>query len=59
MAQGRMQALGLTEASLQESVPLGRFIEPDELGDLALYLASPSASGMTGQALVVDGGSMA
>lgn len=59
MAEGRMKELGLTEAGLGTSVPLGRFIEPVEVADLALYLLSASAGGITGQALTLDGGSLA
>ena len=59
MAQGRMKELGLTEKSLEAGVPLGRFIEPEEVADLALYLMSPSGGGITGQALTLDGGSLA
>lgn len=38
-------------------VPLGRILEPHEVADLVLYLVSPSASGMTGQAISLCGGS--
>ena len=37
-------------------VPQGRMIEKEEIAKLALYLASPDSDGMTGQALVLDGG---
>jgi NAD(P)-dependent dehydrogenase (short-subunit alcohol dehydrogenase family) len=40
----------------QEQVPLGRFIEPDEVARLAAFVASDAASGMTGQAINLDGG---
>jgi NAD(P)-dependent dehydrogenase (short-subunit alcohol dehydrogenase family) len=36
--------------------PLGRLVEPREVADAALFLASPLASGITGVALPVDGG---
>lgn len=41
---------------LVEGIPLGRPGEPDELGPLAVYLASPASAFMTGAAIVIDGG---
>lgn len=38
------------------SIPLGRWGEPEEMGDVALFLASPMASYVTGQMLLADGG---
>ena len=37
-------------------VPMGRFLEPEEIGPLAVYLASNESNGMTGQALTISGG---
>ncbi|MYT29157.1 MULTISPECIES: SDR family NAD(P)-dependent oxidoreductase [unclassified Streptomyces] len=41
---------------LMAHVPLGRWAEPEEIARAALFLASPAASYLTGQALVLDGG---
>ena len=37
-------------------IPLGRVGEPEEVADVALFLASDAARYITGQVLVVDGG---
>jgi NAD(P)-dependent dehydrogenase (short-subunit alcohol dehydrogenase family) len=37
-------------------IAIGRFIRPDEVADLALYLASAESDGMTGQSILLDGG---
>lgn len=38
------------------AVPMGRAGEPHEIGPLAVYLASPASSYVTGAAFVIDGG---
>ena len=52
--------LGITPAEFKKSalerVPLNRFLKPEEVAPLALYLGSPEAAGMTGQALNIEGG---
>lgn len=40
----------------EREVPLQRFVRPDEVARLALYLASDAGAGMTGQSLSLDGG---
>jgi len=56
----KASALGISyEKAAQERVaetPLGRFIQPEEVAALAVFLASADASGMTGQAINVSGG---
>lgn len=39
-----------------DRVPLGRFGCPEDVAELALFLASDAASWLTGQAIVLDGG---
>jgi NAD(P)-dependent dehydrogenase (short-subunit alcohol dehydrogenase family) len=39
-----------------EQVPLGRWAEPEEIGGLAIYLASDASAFMTGSAILIDGG---
>jgi ketoreductase len=41
---------------IEQRVPIGRYIEPDEVADMVAYLASPSARGITGQTVNVCGG---
>jgi ketoreductase len=54
------RAMGVTEAEFRRqaeaAVPLKRFIDPREVGALAVYVASDDAAGMTGQALNLCGG---
>jgi NAD(P)-dependent dehydrogenase (short-subunit alcohol dehydrogenase family) len=39
-----------------QTIPMGRLGNPEDLGALAVYLASEAAGYMTGAALVIDGG---
>lgn len=45
-----------TVAELHARQPVGRMGRPDEVADLAVYLASDAAEFMTGAALTLDGG---
>ena len=44
------------KAAMNATVPLNRWIEPEEVAGLAVYLASDEASYINGQAWTVDGG---
>jgi len=44
--------------SVEAEIPLGRLSTPEEIANVALFLASDGASYISGVALIVDGGSM-
>src|SRR5262249_49379485 len=44
------------EESVLSLIPMGRFRQPEEIGPLALYLASEASSFMAGAVLTIDGG---
>jgi gluconate 5-dehydrogenase len=44
------------QIDIESRIPMGRLGEPDEIGPLAVYLASDASRYMTGAVLVIDGG---
>jgi len=59
--EARAKQLGVSleeaEKSFVANFPIGRLIEPKDIAPMVLFLASPQASAITGQAIAVDGGS--
>lgn len=57
--QNRIRAQGdyeMTHAAFVARQPMGRIGQPEEISNLAVYLASDESAFMTGQALTIDGG---
>mmetsp|Transcript_12578 Transcript_12578/g.39737 ORF Transcript_12578/g.39737 Transcript_12578/m.39737 type:complete len:302 (-) Transcript_12578:15-920(-) len=57
----RAEAEGIAEADarrllIEEKQPSGRFVSPDDIGELVTFLARESAVSMTGQSITLDGG---
>jgi NAD(P)-dependent dehydrogenase (short-subunit alcohol dehydrogenase family) len=44
------------EQALARQSPMNRLLEPEEVADAVVFLASPAAEAINGQALVLDGG---
>lgn len=58
--RARAEVLGVTEAEARklamEQIPMGRYGSPEEVANLAVFLASDKASYITGTTIQVDGG---
>jgi NAD(P)-dependent dehydrogenase (short-subunit alcohol dehydrogenase family) len=54
-AESRGVALDLVHKEYVQSQSIKRFVKPEEIADMCLFLASPAAKMVTGQAIAVDG----
>lgn len=57
--RAQQQGISYDQASrdlLSEKQPSQRFVSPEEIGDLAVFLCGPGGTSMTGTTLSVDGG---
>jgi 3-oxoacyl-[acyl-carrier protein] reductase len=52
----RLKALNLSDEKVKAMVPAGRLGKPEELADLATFLASDKGAYITGQSIAIDGG---
>lgn len=59
-AEAKMKATGLAEDEFREriesQIPMGRMLQPEEVANIAIYLASGESDGMTGQTITISGG---
>jgi NAD(P)-dependent dehydrogenase (short-subunit alcohol dehydrogenase family) len=51
-----IDATELIEGLIKPRIAMERLIQPEEVAQLAVYLASGESDGMTGQSIVIDGG---
>jgi 3-oxoacyl-[acyl-carrier protein] reductase len=55
-----IHAVGIAEGDMRKqyeaSTPLGRIGQPDDVAGAVVFLASPDASWITGETLVISGG---
>jgi NAD(P)-dependent dehydrogenase (short-subunit alcohol dehydrogenase family) len=56
IAQRTGRTLAESFDALARMSPLGRLVEPDEVADAVVWLASPQAGAVNGQTIVLDGG---
>nr|WP_286197435.1 SDR family NAD(P)-dependent oxidoreductase [Variovorax boronicumulans] len=57
LVQGLIDSGRLNPAQAVGKIPLGRMAEPADMAEALCFLASPGARALTGQLLVLDGGS--
>jgi len=58
VADGDPDKIAAFKEKVRNEVPLGRFAQPEEIAQVALFLASDEASFITGAAFAADGGQL-
>jgi NAD(P)-dependent dehydrogenase (short-subunit alcohol dehydrogenase family) len=58
VAGGDPEKIAAFKEKVLKEVPMGRFAQPEEIAQVALFLASDEASYITGAAFAVDGGQL-
>jgi NAD(P)-dependent dehydrogenase (short-subunit alcohol dehydrogenase family) len=58
VAGGDPEKIALFKEVVRNEVPMGRFAQPEEIAQVALFLASDEASYITGAAFAADGGQL-
>lgn len=56
IAEKTGQDVAQSAQALEQASPLGRLLDPDEVAQAVVWLASAEAAAINGQALVIDGG---
>jgi 3-oxoacyl-[acyl-carrier protein] reductase len=56
-AKNRNVSFEQVKGDLEREIPIGRMARPEEVGQTIVWLASEAAASITGQTILVDGGS--
>jgi 3-oxoacyl-[acyl-carrier protein] reductase len=56
-AKNQGVTVDVVQANLEKEIPIGRMATPEEVAAMFVFLASESAASITGQTILVDGGS--
>ena len=56
-AKNRNVSLEQVQSELEREIPIGRMAKPEEVAETIVWLASEAAASITGQTILVDGGS--